>query len=328
MFADVYPSRMLPERVIFATNAMTSTGAGHAMRLIEISKLLPPSIEKHFFGSVDLPWVKELLGQYFHSQYSESDEKFGRHDIVVVDSYDHVFCENVVNCSQDSTVVQVADRYTTLLTNSFIILMDFPFNFESQNVNPRIVAHGIQFIPSRRFSLLNKKLEPRANRVLITTGGLADSRIFSQLVDELTKDIYQGIDFHFIGIPEDLVKTSDNLTFHNFSIGFDLIAQDCDTAISTAGMSMWSFLANNLITGVAAIAENQKANYGYVVNSKHALPLFDLDNIKLDVGVLRQLLFDESLRQNLFRAISGKYDTLGASRVCNLLIKLHCDRFL
>jgi spore coat polysaccharide biosynthesis predicted glycosyltransferase SpsG len=319
---------MLPKRVIFAANAMNTTGAGHVMRLIEISSQLPLSIEKHFFGFVDLAWVNELLGQHFHTQYSESEQTFGRHDVVVVDSYDRIFCENVMNCSQDATVVQVADRYTPLLANSHVILMDLPFDIESQNLNPRIIAHGIQFIPARKFNFLNKNIEPRAKSVLVTTGGSVDSRIFSQLISEFTQDIYQGINFHLVGIPDNLIQTSDNLTFHNFSIGVDLIAQECDTAISTAGTSMWSLLANNLIIGVAAIVENQRANYGYVVNSKHALPLFDLDNMKLDIGVLRELLFDDSLRQNLFRAISGKYDTLGASRVCDLLLKVHRERFL
>ena len=91
---------------------------------------------------------------------------------------------------------------------------------------------------------------------------------------------------------------------------------------------MWSLLANNLLVGVAAIVENQKENYSYVINSKHALPVFDIENRNLDVGVLRELLFDEVSRQNLFGAISGKYDTLGASRVCNLLLKIYQANFL
>lgn len=319
---------MLPKRVIFAANALTSTGAGHVMRLIEISKLLPSSIEKVFVGSVDLPWVKELLGQPFPTQYSRLDGAFGRHDVVVIDSYDLVFCEQVAAHSLETTVVQIADRYTPLLANSLIIFMDLPFNVESESVKRRIIAHGIQFLPTRKLNSLDKKIKPRAKRVLVTTGGMVDSRIFSQLVNELTKDMYQEIDFHFIGVPDSHFQKYNNLIFHNFGIDFDLIAQSCDTAITTAGTTMWSFLANNLIIGVSAIVENQKRNFSHVVNSKHALPLFDIDNTSLDVQVLRKLLFDETLRQNLSGAISGKYDTLGASRVCNLLLKIYEEGIL
>jgi spore coat polysaccharide biosynthesis predicted glycosyltransferase SpsG len=318
---------MLPKRVVFAANATTSTGAGHVMRLFEISKGLPDSIEKHFVGSVDLPWVKELLGQHFSAQFSRLDESFGRHDIVLVDSYDGVFCEKVAVRSLDSTLIQVADRYTPLLPKSLIIFMDLPFGIKNEGVKQRTIAHGIEFLPIRDLNLLGKQIKPSAKKVLVSTGGSVNWRIFSQLIDELAKEMYQGIEFHFVGIPNNLVQTNANLIFHDFGIGFDLIARDCDTAISTAGTTMWSLLANNFIVGLAAIVENQKENYSFAINSKSALPLFAGDNIKLDVGVLKELLFDETSRHNLRKAILGKYDTLGASRVCDLLIKIYQESF-
>lgn len=297
------------------------------MRLIEISKALPPSVEKCFIGSVELPWVKELLDENFSSQSSEVGKMFGKHDLVVVDTYDDAFCRLVANCSRESTIVQIADRYTTLIPKSLIVFMDLPFDYENENINRRIIAHGIRFIPARKLVPFGTKIQPIAKKVLVTTGGLVDKRIFSQLVSEVVKDEYRAIDFHFIGTLDNSVQKSVNIHFHEFGSGFDSIAQDCDTAISTAGTSMWGLLSNNRLLGLATIVENQKANYSYAVNSKHALPVFDLDNMKLDVGVLRTLLFDETSRRNIYRAISGQYDTLGASRVCELLLKVHNDNF-
>ena len=318
---------MLPRRVIFAANATTSSGAGHVMRLIEISKAFPPSIEKCFIGSVKLPWVKELLDETFPFQNSEVGEMFGKHELVVVDSYDDAFCRLVANCSRDSTIVQIADRYTTLLPKSLIVFMDLPFDYKSENINRRIVAHGIRFIPARKLIPSGTKFQPIAKKVLVTTGGSVDKRIFSQLVSEVVKDEYRAIDFHFIGTLDNSVQKSLNIHFHEFGSGFDSIARDCDTAISAAGTSMWGLLSNNRLLGLATIVENQKANYSYAISSKHALPVFDFDNMKLDVGVLRTLLFDETSRRNIYRAISGQYDTLGASRVCELLLKLYDDNF-
>jgi spore coat polysaccharide biosynthesis predicted glycosyltransferase SpsG len=318
---------MLPRRVVFAANATTSTGAGHVMRLVEISKALPSSIEKCFIGSVELPWVKELLDKSFPFQSSEVRDIFGKHDLVVLDSYDDSFCRLVANSSRESTVVQVADRYTPLLPKSLIIYMDLPFDHENKDVSRRIVAHGISFVPARKLHPVETKFQPIAKKVLVTTGGSVDKRVFSQLVSEVVKDEYRAIDFHFIGTLDNSVQKNLNVHFHEMGSGIDSIAQDCDTAISAAGTSMWGLLSNNRLLGLAAIVENQKANYSYVISSKHALPVFDLDNIELDVGVLRTLLFDETSRRNIYRAISGQYDTLGASRVCELLLKVHNDNF-
>ena len=297
------------------------------MRLVEISKALPSSIEKCFIGSVELPWVKELLDKSFPFQSSEDGEIFGKHDLVVVDSYDDVFCRLVANSSRESTIVQVADRYTPLLPKSFIIFMDLPLEHENEEVSRRIVAHGIRFIPTRKLHPVETKFQPIAKKVLVTTGGLVDQRIFLQLIAEVVKDEYRGIDFHFMGMLDNSVQSGVNLYFHEIGSGLDLIAQDCDTAISAAGTSMWGLLANNFVLGLAAIVENQKANYSYVIDLKHALPVFDLNNMRLDVGFLRTLLFDETMRRHIYRAISGQYDTLGSSRVCDLLLKVHQDKF-
>lgn len=293
------------------------------MRLVEISKALPSSIEKCFIGSVELPWVKELLDKSFPFQSSEDGEIFGKHDLVVVDSYDDVFCRLVANSSRESTIVQVADRYTPLLPKSLIIFMDLPLDHVNEEVSRRIVAHGIRFIPARKLHRVQTNFQPIAKKVLVTTGGWVDQRIFLQLIAEVVKDEYRAIDFHFMGAPDSFVPRSVNLYFHEIGSGLDSIAQDCDTAISAAGTSMWSLLANNLVLGLAAIVENQKSNYSYAINSEHALPIFDLHDVKLDVEFLRTLLFDEKSRRNVYRAISGQYDTLGASRVCDLLLKAY-----
>lgn len=318
---------MLPRRVVFAANATTTTGAGHVMRLVEISKTLPSSIEKCFIGSIELPWVKGLLDKSLSYQSSVVGEIFGKHDLVVVDSYDDVFCRLVANCSSESTVVQVADRYTPLLPKSLIIFIDLPFDHENEDVSRRIVAHGIRFMPARKLHPVETRFKPIAKKVLVTTGGWVDKRIFLQLIAEVVKDEYHNIDFHFMGVFDNSMQSGLNLFFHDIGNGFDSVAQDCDTAISAAGTNMWGLLANNFVLGLAAIVENQTANYSYAIDLKHALPVFDLNNVRLDVGTLRTLLFDETTRRHIYRAISGQYDTLGASRVCDLLLKLHQDKF-
>ena len=160
-----------------------------------------------------------------------------------------------------------------------------------------------------------------ATRVLITTGGMVNERIYEQLIQEFSKDVYAPINFEFIGLPKVLSNFTSNLRFHPLGENFDAVAAKCDTAISAAGTTMWDLLANQMMLGIAATVENQRANFDYAVSLSQALPVFDPETQALNLDNLKALLFDQNIRQKLYKGIAGKYNFFGATRTSEAILK-------
>jgi spore coat polysaccharide biosynthesis predicted glycosyltransferase SpsG len=309
---------MLPKRVIFAANASNTSGAGHLRRLIEIAKVLPKPIEKHLIGSIDIPWLKTSAENVFSTNLPIKEHGVG--DLVILDSYEREFCLKIESEFANSQVIQIADRYTFLLPRVKVVFMDLPFVYGSEDVEPRVIAHGIECLPIRAFKAVSSNFKPMASRVLITTGGVVNERIYEQLIQEFSKDVYAGINFEFIGLPKVVSNFTSNLRFHPLGESLDAVAAECDTAISAAGTTMWDLLANQIVLGLAATVENQRANFDYAVSLSQALPVFYPETQALHLDNLKSLLFDQNIRKRLYRQIAGKYNFFGATRTSEAIL--------
>ena len=310
---------MLPKRVIFAANASNTSGAGHLRRLIEITKALPKSIEKHLVGSIDIPWLKTSTEKVFLTNLPVKE--YGVDDLVILDSYEREFCLQIESQFVNSQIIQVADRYTFLLPKVSIVFLDLPFVYGSEDVEPRVISHGIEYLPIRAFKVSSSNFKPVASRVLITTGGVVNERIYEQLIREFSKDVYAAINFEFIGLLDADSNVTSNIRIHPFGDSFDAIAAECDTAISAAGTTMWDLLANQMMLGITATVENQRANFDYAVSLSQALPVFDPETQALNLDNLKALLFDQNIRQKLYKGIAGKYNFFGATRTSEAILK-------
>ena len=316
---------MLPKRVIFAANASNTSGAGHLRRLIEIAKALPKSIEKHLIGSIDIPWLKTSAENVFSTNLPIKEH--GVDDLVILDSYEKEFCLQIESEFANSQVIQIVDRYTFLLPRVKVVFMDLPFVYGSEDVEPRVIAHGIECLPIRAFKTVSSNFNPVATRVLITTGGVVNERIYEQLIPEFSKDVYAAINFEFIGLPKVVSNFTSNLRFHPFGESFDAVAAECDTAISAAGTTMWDLLANQMMLGIAATVENQRANFDYALSLSQALPVFDPETQALNLDNLKSLLFDQNIRQKLYKQIVGKYNFFGATRTSEAILKSFSESY-
>lgn len=310
---------MLPRRIIFATNVSRYSGAGHIRRLVEISRAFPSYIEKYFYGSIEINWVKEMTDRTFLTLHSLP--VFGQDDLVILDTYEKEFSLKVSLEFLDSRIIQIADRYTFLLPNTSIIFMDLPFTHQDPKIESRVIAHGIEYLPIRSFSKHTTASIEKAKSAFVTTGGSVNERVFTQLVEELAKDKYEDVSFQFIGRHISVKSHSPNLFFHELGSDFDAIVGSCDTAISAAGTTMWDLFANSKLVGLTALVYNQSANLDYAIRSGQALEVFDPTTLNLDVTALHSLLFDSSVRKSLYRSISGKYDFGGAKRVVEVVLK-------
>jgi spore coat polysaccharide biosynthesis predicted glycosyltransferase SpsG len=316
---------MLPKRVIFAANASNTSGAGHLRRLSEIAKALPESIEKHLIGSIDIPWLKTSAENVF--LINLPIKEYGVDDLVVLDSYEKEFCLQIESELTKSQIIQIADRYTFLLPRSKIVFMDLPFVYGSEDVAPRVISHGIEYLPIRAFKVVSSNFKPVASRVLITTGGVVNERIYEQLIQEFSKDVYAAINFEFIGLPKAVSNFTSNLRFHTFGESFDAVAAECDTAISAAGTTMWDLLANQMILGITSTVENQRANFDYAVSLNQALLVFDPKTQALNLDNFKSLLFDQNVRQRLYRQIAGKYNFFGATRTSEAILNSFSESY-
>jgi spore coat polysaccharide biosynthesis predicted glycosyltransferase SpsG len=316
---------MLPKRVIFAANASNTSGAGHLRRLIEIAKALPKSIEKHLIGSIDIPWLKTSTENVFLMNLPIKE--YGVDDLVVLDSYEKEFCLQIESGLTKSQIIQIADRYTFLLPRVKIVFLDLPFVYGSEDVASRVISHGIEYLPIRAFKSVSSNFKPVASRVLITTGGVVNERIYEQLIQEFSKDVYSAIDFEFIGFSNTDLSVTNNLRFHPLGESFDTVAARCDTSISAAGTTMWDLLANQMMLGIAATVKNQRANFDYAVSSNQALPVFDPETQALNLDNLKALLFDQHIRQKLYKGILGKYNFFGATRTSEAILNSFIESY-
>ena len=199
--------------------------------------------------------------------------------------------------------------------------MDLPFVYWSVDVKPRVIAHGIEYLPTRAFKGVSSSFKPVASKIIITTGGVVSQRIYEQLIQEFSKDVYAAINFEFSGLPITDSGFTSNLSFHPFGEGFDAVAAECDTAIAASGTTMWDLLVNQMMLGITATVENQRANFDYAVSSSQALPVFDPETQALNLENLKVLLFDQNIRQNLYGQIAGKYNFFGATRTSKAILQ-------
>jgi spore coat polysaccharide biosynthesis predicted glycosyltransferase SpsG len=190
-----------------------------------------------------------------------------------------------------------------------------------------VISHGIEYLPIRAFKVVGSNFKPVASRVLITTGGVVNERIYEQLIQEFSKDVYTAINFEVIGLPKAVSNFTSNLRFHPFGESFDAVAAECDTAISAAGTTMWDLLANKMMLGIAATVENQRANFDYAVSLSQALPVFDPETQALNFENLKALLFDQNIRQKLYRKIAGKYNFFGATRTREAILNSFSESY-
>lgn len=276
-------------------------------------------MEKYFFGSIEIDWLKEMADRTFLAL--DSEFVFGQDDLVILDTYEEDFSLQVNSKFSASRILQIADRYTFLLPNTPLIYMDLPFDYKDSKIESRVLAHGIEYLPIRRFSRQSTSFTDKAKRVLVTTGGSVNEQIYNQLVEELATDKYEDVSFEFIGCNKSVRPHRSNLNFHDFGSSFDSIVGDCDTAISAAGTTMWDLFANSKLVGLTALVDNQAANFDYAISNGLAMEVFDPKTLKLDVAALEYLIFDSSIRQTLYESITGMYDFNGARRVIEIFLK-------
>ena len=302
--------------IVFAAQATTSSGAGHLRRCIRFAQGLNNDYQKYHVGQVDIGWLVPAKSTVFDSigdSFSTSTKP-----LVVIDSYDEVFCRTVVASFPESQILQVADRYTPVLEGVWVLWLDFPDGKLFEAYKNRIVASGIQMMPIPKIARLNTGFEREAKSVLVTTGGSPSIQVIESLRMVLSNPEYKKLNFHFLGKSLSSEESNSNFHYYEPGVALEQLCYQVDTVITACGTSLWDFLANGFCVGAIKLVENQSRNFEFVTTSKQAVPLDLSDSLELLTNSLDDLFFNVDTRKDLFAA-SKSYDFKGVYKFRELI---------
>jgi spore coat polysaccharide biosynthesis predicted glycosyltransferase SpsG len=314
---------MLPSGIVFAANASRLVGAGHLRRMIEIAKSFPSSIQKVFYGSVDIPWLANLTNEYMRPLNGANLDT--SNTIVVLDSYDERFCNQVSDTFHGSLLIQIADQNSYVLPSAKVLFMDKPFKY-ANGINPiQVIGHDLKFFPARNYGNPDLIFSPQARKVLVTTGGVVHLKFIQDIVQILNHKIFNEIEFNFFGIDPKLLAGFRKANSYELGSDFDSIAATCDTAISSAGTTIWDLLANNIVLGIYHVASNQKGNFDFAIQKKKAISLISPTSHEFSRVCFERLLLHRETRFKLFHlnanADEGRF--LGSQLTKDLIVKTY-----
>ena len=307
-----------PRALVFAVEATPDSGAGHLRRCIRFAQGFNPETEKFHVGKVEIDWLVSSQQKTF-SVLGESSQML-TDPIVILDSYDLEFCRQIQKRFPKETIIQIADRFTPVLDDVFVLWLDFSDGEQFENCQNQIIGAGFEYMPIIRIDRRDKGFLGVARKVLITTGGNPFLRINEEFCSVLSKSQFKGIGFHFIGEQPSALETQGNFIFHPPGVALDKIAEEADTIITGCGTSLWDFLANNFCVGAMKLVENQDRNYKYVEYSRQAIPL-RLNEYELEES-LEELILSSETRRGLVDASTGFFDFEGSRRFAQLVESL------
>jgi spore coat polysaccharide biosynthesis predicted glycosyltransferase SpsG len=305
------------QEVVFAAEATFISGAGHLRRSMSFAEALDPKTRKFHIGQIEIEWLMAPSKVYF--DFLDRDFVKLVKPLIILDSYDFDFCQHIRDLFPTEKIIQVADRFTTVLDDVNIIWLDFPDGKQFQRQKTQILDFGLKLMPIRKMNRFFDRSIPVAKNVLVTTGGNPSLVTLKKLCEELSKDEYRSVEFHFIGDNPGTSINRENFHFYKTGIVLEELSAKVDTVITACGTSLWDFLANGFCVGAINLVENQSRNFEYVVSSNHAIPV-NINQEGDDLSdSLQSLFFDMRLRKKLVDETSRIYDFRGAQRFAEII---------
>ncbi len=305
------------QEVVFAAEATIISGAGHLRRSMSFAEALDPKTRKFHIGQIEIEWLLAPSQEYFDSL--NRDFVTLVRPLIILDSYDFVFCQYIRDLFPTEKIIQVADRFTTVLDDVNIIWLDFPDGKQFQKQKSQILDFGLKLMPIRKIDRFFDRSFPVAKNVLVTTGGNPSLVTLEKLCEELSKDLYRGVEFHFIGDNPGTSTNRENFHFYKPGIVLEELSAKVDTVITACGTSLWDFLANGFCVGAINLVENQSRNFEYVVSTNHAIPVNINQQGNYLSDSLQSLFFDMTVRKKLVEETSRIYDFRGAQRFAAII---------
>lgn len=290
-------------QVIFAANADALNGSGHLKRCIEYANCLDRTqFSPTIYGGCDFQWLSKMASER-NLKISKRFE-LNLQNILIVDSYDKVFVNEVIQTFGSVYPIQIADPYTPLHPSAQLIWFD-PGAIPTE-LTKRVIASGTGYFPVCNFHS-NVTPTPVAKNVLVSVGGSRQATKLGRLLDAIDADLYKETVFHVLGENEFESSFRNQFVFYPLGDSLGYLTRVCDTAITASGVSSWDFLSNGLRLGFFKFVENQSSNYSFLCENKLGIPV-SVDGVTFDSESIRKLIADSEWRSKLTPMVSELFD--------------------
>jgi spore coat polysaccharide biosynthesis predicted glycosyltransferase SpsG len=290
-------------RVVFAANAGALDGSGHLKRCIEYAACLDfTRYSPTIYGDCDFQWLREFASDKMIE--INTTYEFAKDVILLIDSYNEKFVNEVSQKIESSEVIQIADPYTPLLQSSKIIWFDageIPFE-----LSQRIIASGPKYFPVTKIKSVEPKPD-RARNVLISVGGSKQSEVLNRLIESIERNLFPETVFHVLGENEFGSGFRNEYIFYPVGNSIGHLISICDTAITASGVSAWDFLSNGLLLGFFKFVDNQDSNFLFLERNELGLPI-SRDGFFFDMKMIRALITDSVWRSKSIQNLHGLFD--------------------
>ena len=303
--------------VVFVASASPIVGAGHVRRTAVFASYMKSiGFEVHLRGEVSQGWLLDECQGVFDSVRNLSNHEF--FDVLILDSYEKLFLENAKKVIQAKFVLQIADSFTPLLPYIPLLWLE-PCNPIASIVKTNeVLGSGFDYFPIHKWDRAPFVSEIAKN-VLVTSGATGRNGLLERIMDASQSLEFSAMHFHLFSD-----EVSGNLVPKNWNVfrvgkAFESIAEKCDTVITSAGTSLWDFMANQFPIAVFALVENQKVNYEYVVKNRLALPL-NSDDSANTLQTLNTLLLSPTERRNMVQNSFGLFNFGGPLKLSEIIL--------
>lgn len=263
-------------------------------------------------GDFTIPWVKTLVEETSFLNAANADFTY---DLIILDSYDFHFLENVMQKFSFKKSLQLIDKSSPFCLVDKFVWLDAELPSEHGISSDSLLASGIAFMAVRNHGKYKRPIK-RAQRVLVTLGGQPNIDHLEALLSTICLNSFSKVSFDVFAQRGFGFPAGENIKFHEIGTQLDKIVQFCDTAITASGTSLWDYLANSLCVGAICTVENQRLNFNYSSKERLSIPLGDFTKSKqIDVDALNELLFNPTLRVKLIARCEDSLDLQGAERL-------------
>lgn len=328
--------------IAIATNGSLNIGYGHIARsLVVAEEFLAKGHRVSFLVNKDCPFIEriEQANVLIYTVNYESPDKVS--NILVKDTIDIL----IIDC-----VEEIYDNLSVLnVGNTFIVTITlFPFAKEKRyehlsffpSVHPfkkEITSFGTKIYSGRDFLIFNKvfknysnkSFNDKAKNVLITAGGSDPSHITWKVFNAMKRlttysftIILSKLNPHYKEI-EAAVDKMENFVLINYSSNIAELMNNSDVVILNGGLTRYEACITRTPFIAIAIHQTQYSiteeltKYGVGIN----LGIIDqLSETQIETSILG-LMEDNKLRSSMYQKARNLFDTNGAKRLYETIVK-------
>jgi len=314
-------------RLVFRTDASPELGSGHAMRCSAIA-------EEAIFRGIKCLVVGSLGGvKWLEERYADIDcpvtpvedfRKTQSGDVLILDSYKIKRDDGFITEFQWTAKIDISDENTPDRSPDLVIHPGLESGWFTGDRSKFLF--GREFIPIRKTITKNLIKAPNDNNRVVVFGGGTDTYGFARIMGQELRDIPGFEQAIFFSTDKVYIENLDpRFSVLPFGKALDQELSRASIVFTTASTSSLEVVARELPLGVACSVKNQISYYQALGNSKIAAQMGERvtsGEWEMRPDVIKRLITDEQLQEELRAASRNFIDLNGAKRIVDAIISL------